>query len=409
MGLENELILWISAGFAALIGSSWGIWLLIKRPKSSPPPSTDRNFRPEERKKDVSETPSPSPVSTEDLSAKAEQEPTRPIETGQKSRPESHTPAKEEAKKEAASAVVPAPWETALKKSRESLFSRWKDALSELASSETWNAKHPLWEKLEETLLAADLGPNMTERLLESLKKDFLEKPEAEVLKEKLREKMLQVFSAVPLREVKTDAKPFVTVLIGVNGAGKTTTAGKLASQAKAQGKKVILGAGDTFRAAAVDQLKTWADRIGVECILPAQGANPAAVAFDAVAAAIAREADEVIIDTAGRLHTKDNLMDELKKVIRVIDKKIPGAPHRVLLVLDATLGQNALIQAKEFSAAAAATGVVLTKLDGSAKGGAAFAVSADLGIPVNYVGTGESVDDLRTFSPQDFVQHLLP
>lgn len=142
---------------------------------------------------------------------------------------------------------------------------------------------------------------------------------------------------------------------------------------------------------------------------LPAQGANPAAVAFDAVAAAIAREADEVIIDTAGRLHTKDNLMDELKKVIRVIDKKIPGAPHRVLLVLDATLGQNALIQAKEFSAAASATGVVLTKLDGSAKGGAAFAVSADLGIPVSYVGTGESVDDLRTFSPQDFVQHLLP
>ncbi len=303
---------------------------------------------------------------------------------------------------------VPAPWEKALKKSRDSLLGRWKDAITELASGESWNASHPLWERLEETLLAADLGPRMTERLLDSLKKDFLEKPEPDSLKNKLREKMLDVFAAVP---AKTPAmgKPFVTILIGVNGAGKTTTAGKLAAQAKAQGKKVILGAGDTFRAAAVDQLKTWADRIGVECVIPAQGANPAAVAFDAVAAGIARDADEVIIDTAGRLHTKDNLMEELRKVIRVIEKKIPLAPHRILLVLDATLGQNALIQAKEFSQVAPATGVVLTKLDGSAKGGAAFSVSADLGLPVSFVGTGESVEDLRTFSPQDFVQHLLP
>ncbi len=398
MGLENDLIVWVSAGFAALIGSSWGFWLLLKKPKSS---SSPKNEPSSAKAAPRTITAPSSKVAPEDSSI--------PVAVAEPSAPLGSATSATSDAQEAPKAAVPAPWEMALKKSRESLFSRWKDALSELTSSESWNAKHPLWEKLEETLLAADLGPNMTERLLESLKKDFLEKPEADVLKEKLREKMLQVFAAVPLREVKTDVKPFVTVLIGVNGAGKTTTAGKLASQAKAQGKKVILGAGDTFRAAAVDQLKTWADRIGVECILPAQGANPAAVAFDAVAAAIAREADEVIIDTAGRLHTKDNLMDELKKVIRVIDKKIPGAPHRVLLVLDATLGQNALIQAKEFSAAASATGVVLTKLDGSAKGGAAFAVSADLGIPVSYVGTGESVDDLRTFSPQDFVQHLLP
>lgn len=309
---------------------------------------------------------------------------------------------------EKAPAAAPAPWEAALKKSREPLLSRLKDAFLELGSSQPWNASHPLWERMEETLLAADLGPSMTERLLEALKKDFQEKPDSEALRLRLRDKMGAVFAAVPERPLP-QAKPFVTLLIGVNGAGKTTTAGKLASQAKAEGKTVLLAAADTFRAAAVDQLQTWADRIGVECIVPAQGANPAAVAFDAVAAAQARNADEVIIDTAGRLHTKDNLMEELRKVVRVIQKKIPDAPHRVLLVLDATLGQNALAQAKEFTAAVPATGVVLTKLDGSAKGGAAFAVSADLGIPVAFVGMGETAADLRTFSAQDFVRNLVP
>jgi fused signal recognition particle receptor len=303
----------------------------------------------------------------------------------------------------------PAPWEVALKKSREPLLQRLRGTFKELTSGEAWNDSHPIWESMEETLLSADLGPSMSERLLEALKKDFREKPSEEALKEQLRSKMLAVFDAVPPPVVNTDVKPFVTILIGVNGAGKTTTAGKLAAQAKAAGKTVILGAGDTFRAAAVEQLKTWADRIGVECVMPAKGANPAAVAFDTVAAGLAREADEIIIDTAGRLHTKDNLMDELKKVVRVIDKKLPGAPHRVLLVLDATLGQNALAQAKEFTAAVPATGVVLTKLDGSAKGGAAFAVSADLSLPVSFVGVGEGVDDLRSFSPPDFVRNLLP
>lgn len=304
---------------------------------------------------------------------------------------------------------VPAPWEMALKKSREPLLTRMKDTLRELTSGEAWGPSHPIWEKLEETLLAADLGPTMTERLLDTLKKDFQQKPDPEALKTELRNKMLSVFEAVPAKPLPQNVKPFITLLIGVNGAGKTTTAGKLAAQAKADGKKVILGAGDTFRAAAVDQLKTWADRIGVECVMPAQGANPAAVAFDTVAAGLARDADEVIIDTAGRLHTKDNLMDELRKVVRVIDKKIPGAPHRILLVLDATLGQNALHQAREFNSFAPATGVVLTKLDGSAKGGAAFAVTAELGLPVAFVGTGETVADLRAFSAREFVHHLLP
>lgn len=303
---------------------------------------------------------------------------------------------------------APAPWERALRKSRDPLLTRLKDAFQELTTSQPWNPSHPLWERMEETLLAADLGPGMTERLLDALKRDFLEKPEPEQLKSKLREKMLAVFEAVPSADTPP-AKPFVTILIGVNGAGKTTTAGKLAAQAKAEGRKVVLGAGDTFRAAAVEQLKVWADRIGVECVIPAQGANPAAVAFDTVAAGLAQDADEVIIDTAGRLHTKDNLMDELRKVVRVIQKKIPDAPHRVLLVLDATLGQNALIQAKEFSAAVKPTGVVLTKLDGSAKGGAAFSVSADLGLPVTYVGIGEAASDLRPFSAPDFVRNLVP
>lgn len=303
----------------------------------------------------------------------------------------------------------PAPWEIALKKSREPLLQRLRGSLKELASGEAWNDSHPIWESMEETLLAADLGPSMAERLLGALKKDFREKPSEEALKEHLRDKMLAVFDAVPPPVNHAGVKPFVTILIGVNGAGKTTTAGKLAAQAKEAGKTVVLGAGDTFRAAAVEQLKTWADRIGVECVMPAKGANPAAVAFDTVAAGLARDADEIIIDTAGRLHTKDNLMDELKKVVRVIDKKLPGAPHRVLLVLDATLGQNALAQAKEFTAAVPATGVVLTKLDGSAKGGAAFAVSADLSLPVAFVGVGEGVQDLRSFSPPDFVRNLIP
>jgi fused signal recognition particle receptor len=307
-----------------------------------------------------------------------------------------------------APAAIPAPWEAALRRSRDPLLTRFKNTLLELASGEPWNATHPLWNSMEETLLAADLGPGMTERLLDALKSDLREKPGAEELKTKLREKMVAVFDAVPLSATPV-AKPFVTLLIGVNGAGKTTTAGKLAAQAQAAGKKVVLGAGDTFRAAAVEQLKVWGDRLGVECVVPAQGANPAAVAFDAVAAAIASGADELIIDTAGRLHTKDNLMEELRKVVRVIQKKIPDAPHRVLLVLDATLGQNAVAQAREFSQAVKATGVVLTKLDGSAKGGAAFSVSADLGLPVSYVGIGETADDLRAFSASDFVRNLLP
>lgn len=299
------------------------------------------------------------------------------------------------------------PWEEALKKSREPFLARLQDAFTSLAGGATWNEFHPLWEKLEETLLSADLGPQLTEALLRGLREDFRETPDALALKTALRARMRSLL-AVPVPEKKR-GNPDVTLLIGVNGAGKTTTAGKLAAQAKANGQKVILGAADTFRAAAVEQLQTWAERIGVECIVPAQGANPAAVAFDAVAAAQARGADTVIVDTAGRLHTKEHLMEELRKVGRVVEKKIPGAPHEVLLVLDATLGQNALQQAKEFSAVLPATGIVLTKLDGSSRGGAAFAAVSQLGVPIRWVGVGEKVEDLRPFQADEFVAHLLP
>lgn len=300
------------------------------------------------------------------------------------------------------------PWLSGLRKSRESFLGRLSESLRELGPNKSWDISHPLWGALEENLLAADLGPKMTELLLSSLKKDFLTAPNESQLKEKIRERMLTVLTQIPEKQLP-NAKPFVTILIGVNGAGKTTTAGKLAALAKAKGKKVILGAGDTFRAAAVEQLKVWADRLGVECITPAQGANPAALAFDALSAGIARGADEVILDTAGRLHTKENLMEELKKLARVLDKKLPGAPHQVLLVLDATLGQNALQQAREFTAAIPTTSIVLTKMDGSARGGAAFAVCAELGLPVSYVGLGERAEDLLPFSPKEFVDNLIP
>jgi fused signal recognition particle receptor len=306
-------------------------------------------------------------------------------------------------------AAALSPWERALKKSSEPLSARLLDVWTKASGGEAWNDKHPMWESLEEVLLISDVGPKLTQRLLQELKKEFRERPDPKSLRLALRSHMQAILELAPAKESQPASGPRVTLLMGVNGAGKTTTAGKLAFQAKAAGKTVILGAGDTFRAAAVEQLEAWAKRIGVECVVPAKGANPAAVAFDTVAAGLARNIDEIIIDTAGRLHTKDSLMEELRKVGKVIDKKIPGAPHRVLLVLDATLGQNAILQAKEFTAALPATGVVLTKLDGSAKGGAAFSVVADLGLPVELVGLGESPEALAPFSPAEFTRHLIP
>ena len=201
--------------------------------------------------------------------------------------------------------------------------------------------------------------------------------------------------------------KPAMILVIGVNGVGKTTTIGKLAYQLKEQGDRVILGAADTFRAAAIDQLQIWADRAGVDLIKHKEGADPAAVVFDTISAAKARKADVIICDTAGRLHNKKNLMDELSKINRVIDRELPDASKEVLLVLDATTGQNAVNQAREFMQAAGITGIVLTKLDGTARGGIIIAIKEELGLPVKYIGVGEQIDDLQPFDPQQFVDAL--
>jgi fused signal recognition particle receptor len=262
-------------------------------------------------------------------------------------------------------------------------------------------------EELEEILITADFGMKTTQDLVQSLEKRFAGNGAVEGLRDLLKEEIRQRLrlEAAPLDLAA--ATPFVIMVVGVNGVGKTTTIGKLARQFAAQGKKVVLGAGDTFRAAAAEQLAIWGERAGVDVIRHAEGADPAAVAFDSAKAAVARGADVLILDTAGRLHTKVNLMEELKKVRRVLSREIPGAPHETLLVLDATTGQNALVQARLFRDAVEVSGIALTKLDGTAKGGVVVAIGAELGLPVRFVGIGEGVDDLRPFDADLFVDAL--
>jgi fused signal recognition particle receptor len=266
-----------------------------------------------------------------------------------------------------------------------------------------------LLEELEEILVAADFGMKTTQDLMQSLQKRLsrAENPTPDMLRQWLKEEIRERLrlEAAPLQPDL--ASPFVLLVVGVNGAGKTTTIGKLAGQFAGIGKKVILGAGDTFRAAAAEQLAIWGERSGAEVIRHAEGADPAAVAFDSIKAAIARGADILILDTAGRLHTKVNLMEELKKIRRVLDREFPGAPHEILLVLDATTGQNALVQARLFKEAVAVSGIVLTKLDGTARGGMIVAIGSELGLPVRFVGIGEGLDDLRPFDPDLFVEAL--
>ena len=265
-----------------------------------------------------------------------------------------------------------------------------------------------LLEELEEILITADFGMKTTRDLMQSLERR-LARVEAtpenlrQMLKEEIRERLL--LEAAPL--APGSSTPFVIMVVGVNGVGKTTTIGKLAWQFTRQGKKVILGAGDTFRAAAAEQLSIWGERSGAEVIRHAEGADPAAIAFDAVRAAVARGADMLILDTAGRLHTKVNLMEELKKVRRVLDRELSGAPHETLLVLDATTGQNALVQARLFKEVVAVSGIALTKLDGTARGGMIVAIGSELGLPVRFIGIGEALDDLRPFDPDLFVEAL--
>ena len=265
------------------------------------------------------------------------------------------------------------------------------------------------YDELEEALILSDMGMDTTLKAVEELR----ERVRGEKLKDRdevracLR-RVLQDMLNVGDTGLALDTRPAVVLFIGVNGVGKTTTIGKLAAGLKAQGKKVLLCAGDTFRAAAADQLTVWSQRAGVDIVKQHEGADPAAVVFDAVSAAKARGADVILVDTAGRLHNKQNLMNELSKISRVIDRELPGAGRETLLVLDATTGQNGLIQAKQFRESAGVTGIVLTKLDGTAKGGVTVAIADTLQIPVKYIGLGEGIEDLRPFDAAALTEALV-
>ena len=262
-------------------------------------------------------------------------------------------------------------------------------------------------DDIEATMLIGDLGPKTTTYLMKEIRRGVTEgiiNNTSEVMPF-MEERITEMLGAQ--EEVLELHKPEVILVVGVNGVGKTTTIAKLAHYYAEQGKKVIIAAGDTFRAAASEQLSIWADRVGVSIVKHKEGADPAAVVFDACASAIAKEADLVIVDTAGRLHTKVNLMEELKKIGRVADKQIPGAPHQTLLVLDGTTGQNAVSQAKLFGEAVPVTGIVVTKLDGTAKGGVVISIKEELGVPVRWIGVGEQMDDLRPFNAKEFANAL--
>ncbi|MBL8089562.1 MAG: signal recognition particle-docking protein FtsY [Anaerolineales bacterium] len=298
-----------------------------------------------------------------------------------------------------------------------SIFSRWKDGLSKtsksafgqiasiLGASEITNET---WDELEALLIQADLGIETTTSILDSLKRltrdlGLIRASDLYLnLKQELRSRLVNP------PKLNINHKPTVILIVGVNGAGKTTTIAKLSSRFTNEGKKVLLGAADTFRAAAVDQLEVWANRLQVEVISGAQDSDPGAVAFNTVQSGIARGADIILIDTAGRLHTRFNLMEELKKVYRVVGKALTNAPHEVWLVLDATTGQNALQQARSFKEAVNVTGVILSKLDSSARGGMAFAIQSELGLPILFAGLGEKPEDLTPFDPDAFIEGIL-
>jgi fused signal recognition particle receptor len=293
---------------------------------------------------------------------------------------------------------------------RGGFFSRLRDSLGksrraltgELAAAAFDPGDDAAWERLEEALIAGDVGVRATAELVRRLEA----RPDAGDLPAALSEEVAALFGEPPTLAV--GERPSIVLVVGVNGTGKTTTIGKLAQKLREHDRSVILAAADTFRAAAEEQLEIWADRAGADFVGSARGADPASVAFDAIEAARARGRDVVIVDTAGRLHTQSNLMEELAKVGRVISQRLPGAPHETLLVVDATTGQNGVQQARLFGEAVPLSGVALTKLDGSAKGGVAIAIAYELGLPVKLVGVGEKLDDLRPFDPVEFARALV-
>ena len=293
---------------------------------------------------------------------------------------------------------------------RGGMFARLRDSLSksrraltgELAAAAFDPGNDADWERLEEALIMGDVGVPATAELVQRLEL----RGELANLNEALAEEVANLFGEPPTLDV--EHRPTVILVVGVNGTGKTTTIGKLASRLAEHKRSVVVAAADTFRAAAEEQLEIWARRAGADFVGSERGGDPAAVAYDAIDAAQARGRDVVIVDTAGRLHTQTNLMEELAKVRRVIENKLPGAPHETLLVIDATTGQNGVLQAKLFKDAAGVTGVALTKLDGSAKGGVAIPIAYELGLPVKLIGVGEQLDDLRPFDAQDFARALV-
>jgi fused signal recognition particle receptor len=294
---------------------------------------------------------------------------------------------------------------------RESLSKSRQALVEEISASLFDRIDEETWERLEEALILADVGVPTTAKVVERLEQE-VEGGAVSADGEAVRERLIEILAEVATAgraPIDLSGEPAVLLMVGVNGTGKTTTIGKVAWHlSKEFGLSVVLAAGDTYRAAAAEQLGEWAERAGAELIRSAPGGDPGAVAFDAIEAARARDADVVIVDTAGRLHTQGNLMDELAKVRRVIAKQMPGAPHETLISIDATTGQNGLRQAQLFAEAVEVDGVVLTKLDGTAKGGIVLAIANELGIPVKLIGTGESLEDLRPFDPEDFARALL-
>lgn len=297
-----------------------------------------------------------------------------------------------------------------LTKTRESI----RDNISRITQGRT-DIDEEFLEELENILIAADVGVEATlsivDRITEKAEKETYRSEDElnRMLMQVMEEMLLDTLESHPVDfDIALPAKPYVILIVGVNGVGKTTSIAKLAHNYNKSGKKVIIAAADTFRAAAVQQLQIWADRAGVPMVSQGQNADPASVVFDAVSSAVARDADVVLVDTAGRLHNKTHLMEELAKIMRVAKKKVPDAPHEVLLVLDGTTGQNAVSQAKEFTKCVNVTGLIVTKLDGTAKGGIVLSISRELELPVKYIGVGEKIDDLQIFDRGKFVEALL-